>query len=64
MPAHRFAEENGSAAIRSAGFTSEVNLREHVTHMSLSSANKAATHHQKSKTGVTVVPQKGLMSSN
>ena len=61
MPAH--AEENGSAAIRSAGVTPEVNLREHVTHMPLSSVNKAATHHQKSKIGVTVVPQKGLASS-
>ena len=60
------------AAKRSAGVAPEVNLSEHVTSMPLSSANKAAhfgfetqrRRHQKSKTGVSVAPQKGLMSSN
>ena len=78
-------EESNLAAIpvikRSAGVTPEVNLNEHVTHMPLSSTNKAAhsgfesankaahscletqdRRHQKSKTGVSVAPQKGLMS--
>ena len=40
----------------------------HVTYTSLSSKNKAFKlrrdiHHQKSKTGISVAPQKGLMSS-
>ena len=68
-------EENGSAAMlaaqRLAGVTPKVNLRECVIHMPLSSMNKAAhtgfetqrIHHQNSKTGISVVPQKGLMSS-
>ena len=68
-------EETSSAAMlatkRSAGVTPEVNLREHVTHTPPPSANKAAhsgfeihrRHYQKSKTGVSVAPQKGLMSS-
>ena len=54
----------------SAGVTPEVNVREHVTHMPLPSSNKAAHSgfrtqrcHQKSKTGVSVAPQKGLISS-
>ena len=54
-----------------AGVTPEVNVRECVTCMPLPSANKAAhsifetqrRHHQKSKTGVSVAPQKGLMSA-
>ena len=66
---------DGSAAMlaakRSAGVEPEVNLRECVTHMPPLNANKAAhsgfetqrRHHQKSKTGVSVAPQKGLMSS-
>ena len=66
---------DGSAAIlaakRSAGVAPEVNLREHVTHTPLPSTNKAAHScfktqrrcHQNSKTGVSVAPQKGLMSS-
>ena len=49
----------------------EVNLREHITCMPLPSVNKAAhlgfetqkRHHQKSKTGESVGPQKALMSS-
>ena len=56
---------------RSAGVASEVNLGECVTHMPPQSLNKAVhfgfetqrRHRQKSKTGVSVVPQKGLMSS-
>ena len=54
-----------------AGVTPEVNLRECIPHMSPPSANKAAHSsfepqrrcHQKSKTGVSVAPQKGLVSS-
>ena len=46
MPACRYMEENGSAAIldtkRLGGVTVEVNLREHVTCMPLPSMNKAA----------------------
>ena len=68
-------EENGSAAMpttkRSAGVAPEVSFRECVTCMSLPSMNKVAhsgfetqrRHHQKSKIGVSVTPQKGLMSS-
>ena len=59
------------AAKRSAGVTLELNLREHISCMPPPSPNKAAhsgfetqrRHHQKSKTGVSVAPQKGLMSS-
>ena len=71
MPACRYVKENSSAANMSAGVAPEVNLREQVTHTPLPSAHKAAhhgfgtqrRHHQKSKTGVSVAPQKGLMSS-
>ena len=60
------------AAKRLAGVTPEVNFREHVTHMPLPSMNKAAhsgfealrRHHQKSKTGVSVTPQKDLCRPN
>ena len=74
MPAHRYVEENSLATIlvakRSAGATLEMNLREWVTHTLPPSANKAVYSgfetqnrcHQKSKTGVSVTPQKGLMS--
>ena len=45
MPAHRYMEENSSAARlankRSTGVTPEVNLRKHVTCMPLVSVNKA-----------------------
>ena len=59
------------ATKRLAGVTPEVILRECVTHTPPPSVNKAAhsgfetqrIHHQKSKTGVSVAPQKGLMSS-
>ena len=72
MLAHRYMEENDSAAMlaakRSAGVTPEVNLREHVTYPP--SVNKAACSgfetqrrpHQKSKTGVSVAPHKELLS--
>ena len=51
--------------------TPEVNLKEHISHTPLPSVKKAAhsgfetqmRHHQKSKTGASVAPQKGLMSS-
>ena len=46
MPACRYVEENGSAAMlaakRSVGVAPEVNFREHVTHMPPPSMNKAA----------------------
>ena len=46
MPAHRYMEEIGSAAMlaakRLAGVTPEVNFRDHVTCMPLGSVNKAA----------------------
>ena len=75
MPALRYVAEKGSAAIlaskRSAGVIPEVNLSEHVTHAPPPSANNAShsgletqrRRHQKSKTGVSVTPQKGLISS-
>ena len=68
MPAHRCVEENGLAAMlatqRSAGVRPECN-------MYVTSPNKAAhsgfeiqrRHHQKSKTGISVAPQKRLMFS-
>ena len=75
MPAHRYVEEIGSAAMlaakRLAGVTPEVNLRECTTHTLLPSVNKDCPpgfetkrrHHQKSKTWVSVAPQEGLMPS-
>ena len=59
-------------AKRSAGVAPEVNLREHVTSTPPLSVNKVAhsrfetqrRRHEKSKTGVSVAPQKALMSSN
>ena len=59
------------AVKRSAGVTPEVNLSEHVTHVPPPRVNKDAhsgfetqrKRHQKSETGVSIVPQKGLMSS-
>ena len=65
-------EENGSAAMltkkRSAGVTPEMNFRENVKLMPLPSTNKAAhsgfeterRHQQKSKTVLSVIPQKDL----
>ena len=58
-------------AKRPAGVAPEVNLKEHILHLPLPSANKAAhsgsdtqrRHHQESKIGVSVTPQKGLMFS-
>ena len=75
MPACRYMEENSMAAMlavkRSAGVILEVNFRECVTCTARQSTNKA--HHfgfetlrlcrQKSKTGVSVAPQKVHMSS-
>ena len=47
MPSHRYVEVNGSAAMlatkRSAGVAPEMNLREYVTCMPLSSVNKEET---------------------
>ena len=61
-----------TGAERSAGVAPEVNLGEHVTHTAPPIADKAAhsdfetqkRRQQKSKTGVSVAPQKGLMCSN
>ena len=58
-------------AKRLAGVATEVLLRENVTHTPLPSENKAAhsgfetqrRSHQKSKIGVSVAPEKGLLSS-
>ena len=73
MPAQRFVAEISLAAMlatkRSAGIAPEMNLGEHVTHTPLLSVNKTAysgletqrRHHQKSKTGVSVAPQKGTL---
>ena len=67
--------KDGSAAMlaakRSVGVAPEVNLRQNVTRMPPPNSNKAAhsgfetqrRRHQKSKTGVSVALQKGLMSS-
>ena len=72
MPGHRYVEEIGLAGMPAAKSSSqvapEVNLREYVTCTPLPNANKAAhsgfetqrRHHQKSKTGVSVAPQKDL----
>ena len=70
MPAHRYVEENSSAAMlatkRSAGVTPEVNFRECVICTPLQSAIKVVhsgfethrRHRQKSKTGVSVAHKK------
>ena len=64
MPAHRYVEEISSAAIlaakRSAGVTPELNLREHVIHMSLPSANKAAHSGFEPRRDVTRCPKRGI----
>ena len=59
------------AVKRLAGVAPEVNLRNNISCMLLPSTNKVAhlgfetqgRHHQKYKTGVSVAPQKGLISS-
>ena len=70
VPACRYVEENGLTAMlhtkRSVGTAPEVNLREYVTDIPLPNVNKAAHSdfetqrrcYQKSKTGVSVAPQK------
>ena len=71
MPVHRYIEENGSAAKRLAGVTPDANLGESVTCMPLPSMNKAVYSgfetqgrcHQRSKPGVPVAPQNGLIST-
>ena len=72
MLVHKDVDENGSIAMlatkRSAGVTPEVNVREGTSCMPLQSVNKAAHSgletqrrcHQKSKTGVSVAPQKDM----
>ena len=67
MPAYRYVEEKGSV-----GVSPELNPGECVTCTPLPSANKAAHSgfeiqrrwYQKSETGVSVAPQKGIMFSN
>ena len=75
MPDRRYVDEIGSGAMlagkRLAGAAPEVKLRKAVTSMPLPCKNKVAhsgletqrRHHQKSKTGVSVVSQKRLVSS-
>ena len=69
MPACRYVEEISSAAMlvtKKSGVVPEVNLTERVTHMPPPSVNKAVHSgfetqmrcHQKSKTGVSLAPQK------
>ena len=71
----KYMDENGSAAMlaakRSAGVTPEVNLKilftqamKHACEGSHPGFETQGRHHQKSKTGISVAPQKGLMSSN
>ena len=69
MPVRRYMEENCLAdmLVSDAGVTRERNLREHVTSTPLSSMKVVHSafetqrrHHQKSKTGVSMPPQKGL----
>ena len=72
MPVHRYPEENVSAAMlaakRSPGVAPDVNLRTHVMCIPLPGVNESAhsgfetrrRHYQKSKTGVSVAPQKYL----
>ena len=70
MSAHRYLEENGSAAMlapkRSAGVAPEVNLRDHVRHIPPPSVNKAALSGfvdvTRSPKRLSVAPQKGLSS--
>ena len=69
MPACSYMEEISSVAMlaakKSAEVTPEVNIREQETHTHLSSGFETQRRrHQKTKTGVPVAPQKGLMSSN
>ena len=63
MPACRYMEENGLAAIqvtkRLAGITLEVNLREYGTCMSPPSANKAAHSGFETRGDVTISPKQG-----
>ena len=75
MPACKYVGEIGSAAVLAAnrlvGVAPEVNFGEYETRMPPPSANKFAhfafetqrRRHQKYKTGVSVAPQKGHMSS-
>ena len=72
MPVRRYVEENSSAdmlaARRSAGVAPEANFRECVICMPPADTNRAAVFetkkcHQKSKTGVSVLLQRGFVSS-
>ena len=64
MPAHRYVEDNGSAAMlvtkRSAGVTPKVNLGECVTHRSPPSVNKAAHSIFKTQDMSTEVQNRGI----
>ena len=63
MPAHRYVEEIGSAAMlaakRLAGVTPEVILRECITHTLLPSVNKAAHLALKPRGDITRSPKHG-----
>ena len=72
LPGHRYVEEISLAAMlatkRSAGVTPEVNLREYVTHtpvqIRLPTLPLKLREDQRSKTGVSVAPQKRPTSRN
>ena len=59
MPAHRYMEENGLAAERSAGVAQDVNLSENVTHIPLPSMNKAAHSDLKPRGYLNRSPKQG-----
>ena len=63
MPVCRYVEENSLAALlaakRSAGVAPEVNVREHVAHMSPPSMNKAPTLASRPSGDVTRSPKQG-----
>ena len=65
MPASMYVEEHSSVAKRLTDVAPEVDLREHVTHTPLPSVPSGFETqmrcHRKSKTGLSVAPQKGLM---
>ena len=69
MPACRYVEVVGSAAMlatkRSAGFTPDMNIREHVTHLPPTSTNKAAhsDFEMLQNRGISGSIKKGLVSS-
>ena len=71
MPVYKYVDKNDLAVKRSAGVSPEANLKEHASHTPPPTANKAAhsgfetqrRRYQKSKTGVSVAPQKDMCLS-